>query len=66
MFNENLCKEIKKKLIDKNISQKELADNLGSSFSFVNQIINGKSENIEIETKILEMLEINDTRTTFR
>ena len=66
MFDERLAKKIKKKLIDKNMSQKELAERVGSTLSYVNQILNCKCENIIIETKILEELNIDDTRTTIR
>jgi len=63
MFNNAMCKRIKKKLIDKGISQKQLAENVGSTLAYVNMILNGKCENIKIETAILEELGINDTRT---
>lgn len=63
MFNERLAKKIKKKLIDKNMTQKELAERVGSTLAYVNQLLNCKCENIKIETAILEELQINDTRT---
>lgn len=64
MFDERLAKRIKKKLIDKNMTQKELATRIGSTLEYVNQILNCKCENIILETKILEELGLNDTRAT--
>lgn len=64
MFNEFMCKRIKKRLIDKQMTQKELGDRIGVSLAYINQILNNKCENLEIETKILRELELSDTRST--
>ena len=66
MFDVNLRKEIKKKLIDVNMSQTELAKKIGTSLSYVNQLLCGRVENLKLETLILEELNIDDTRTTSR
>lgn len=44
------------------MSQKELANMLFCSRTYLNNVINGKQENIFLETKILEIFGIEDKR----
>lgn len=63
MFSEKLAKNVKKKLIDNNMTQKQLAESVGSTLAYVNMILNCKCENLELESKILKVLDMNDTRS---
>lgn len=50
--------KIKVKLIHNNISQVQLASEIGCSRQQLNNIINGKVQNLKIENKIKERLGI--------
>ena len=62
MFKKKLQQKIKIELLKNNITQVDLANELGVARQYLNSIINGKCENLLLETKILERLNINDTR----
>lgn len=52
-------KQIKKKLIDKNMTARELADQLGTSPQYLNLIIQGKRSGKKYLEEISRILEIN-------
>lgn len=58
MITPNLKVRIKIKLIQNNISQVKLAGELGCSRQQLNNIINGKVQNLKIENAIKERLGI--------
>lgn len=62
LFDEKLAKRIKKKLIDAGITQADLARKFNVTRQYIGMIINGKQENLDLETKILEELNVSDTR----
>ena len=66
MFNKKMTERIKKRLITLNMSQADLARKFGYTRQHISAIINGTQESLEIETLILEELELSDTRTISR
>lgn len=54
ILDDNEIKQIKKQLVDKDLSQSQLANNLGVSKAYINAIINGKKIITKRTIKILE------------
>lgn len=62
MLTKQLSNRIKHIMKQNRMSQKELANMLFCSRTYLNNVINGKQENIFLETKILEIFGIEDKR----
>lgn len=58
MINKTKQLRIKNKLLKLNMKQVDLANELGVHKQQLNNVINGKVENLKLEEKILERLEI--------
>ena len=58
--------DFKIELLKRNLSVNELANKHKVSRVYMSYIINGKKENLLLETKVLKYLNIHDTRTTSR
>lgn len=58
MINKTKQLRIKNKLLRLNMKQVDLANELGVHKQQLNNVINGKVENLKLEEKILERLEI--------
>lgn len=66
MITDDLKKQIKIEMLIKNLTVGELAKIHKVSRTYISAIINGKQENLLLETKVLKFLNINDTRTISR
>lgn len=50
--------KVKKKLIDMNMSQKQLAENIGVNYSVLCSVLNGKTIRKPVKEKICDYLKI--------
>lgn len=66
MITEDLKKKIKIKMIEEDLTVGSLANKYKVSRTYMSYILNGKQENLLLETKILRDLDIDDTRTIIR
>ena len=56
-------KQVKKSLIDHNMTMGDLADALGISLGYVSDLIKGKRSNTEQIRRIVEFLGLSDSST---
>lgn len=56
----NYGKEVKKRLIDKQMSQKELAIQIGCSKFYLSKILSGKKSGKKYKEKINEVLDLKE------